>query len=54
MTFPEGGSVEVEISLDGGHGANRSNIFLFRPVAATHMSLLLPHSVREERLGLIN
>ena len=24
MTFPEGGSVEVETSLDGGHGSNRS------------------------------
>ena len=26
MTFPEGGSVEVENLLGGGHGANRSKI----------------------------
>ena len=28
MTLPEGGSVEVKTSLDGGHGANRSKVII--------------------------
>ena len=50
MTCPEGGSVEVETLLDGGHGANRSKVN-FRSVAATSILSLLPTSVSERTSG---
>ena len=44
MTFPEGGSVKVETSLDGGHD-------YFQSVAATSISLLLATLVGERTSG---